>query len=109
VYTIIEASDGVLQIDNVPLEMVIIVARMVEFKDLGGKYTFELDDTTGKITIQTLKKEPTVDVRNNMYVRCMISIKPFKNSKSYHCSRYSEVTDFDEVGYHLMNSILARK
>ena len=38
----------------------------------------------------------------------MISIRPFKGSKNYMCTKIQEVNDYTQVTYHMLNTFLSK-
>jgi len=111
-----ERSDDIIEIDGTPVEHCIIVGRVFEITESPtGKTLFAVDDTTGKITIQLIKKDTgvpkslqNISFQKNIYIRAMVSIRPFKGSKNYMCTKVQEVTDYNQVTYHMLNVFLAR-
>jgi len=81
-------SDDIIEIDGHAVEHCILVGRVYQITESQtGKTLFGVDDTTGKITIQLIKKDSSipkslqnVDVQKNIYIRAMVYIRPFKGS-----------------------------
>mmetsp|Transcript_21329 Transcript_21329/g.18469 ORF Transcript_21329/g.18469 Transcript_21329/m.18469 type:complete len:148 (-) Transcript_21329:1999-2442(-) len=105
-------ADDVCEIDGVPVDQAIVIGRVFKLEEQSTRAVFHIDDTTGSIQIAHYKRQdnPTainIDFKDNMYVKCVVVVRPFKNQKMYVSNVIQPVTDYNQVTYHFLNCFLA--
>jgi len=74
-----------------------------------------MDDSTGRIQVAYYKKgdgsgNGDIDnfyYRENMYVKVVVVVRPFKTQKMFISNLVQPVSDFNQVSYHLLSAFLA--
>jgi len=115
---ILQASSGVddvIKIDGFVAENCLIVGRIynIQPENNAGKTELDIDDTTGKLRVQILKKEAgpklnSLNLKPQMYVRVMVRMNAFKGKQNFMCIKVQPVEDFNQITYHLLQCFVAR-
>jgi len=118
--TILEVTnrpDDVIEVDGIPVDQAVVLGRVYKMEDQSTRTIFHIDDTTGRIQIAYYKKTDAYDRPNggmqdfyyndNMYIKAVVVVKPFKAQKIFVSNMLQTVTDFNQVSYHFLSTFLA--
>ncbi|KRW98310.1 hypothetical protein PPERSA_02087 [Pseudocohnilembus persalinus] len=99
-------QNGILEKFSIIPENIIIIGRLISYRDEFGKIQIEINDDTGIIPISIYKhneEEPSKDV----YVKASIYSQNYQQqSKVYFCDRLENVFDFNTITRHRCEVVL---
>mmetsp|Transcript_17371 Transcript_17371/g.19800 ORF Transcript_17371/g.19800 Transcript_17371/m.19800 type:complete len:286 (+) Transcript_17371:41-898(+) len=114
VLDISNVPDDNIEVDGKPVVQVVILGRVLNTEEHPTRTVFSLDDTTGQLEIIYYKKNDEVpemltklSLRKNMYLKAVVSIRPFKTKKIYVSTSMEEVTDYNQITYFMLNCFVA--
>lgn len=108
-----DKPDDIFEINGVAVDQAIIVGRVYKIDEQSTRTVYNIDDTTGKIQIAYYKRTDGssssnyLDYKDNMYVKAVVVVKPFKGQKMYASSVIQPVTDYNQISYHSLSVMLA--
>jgi len=114
---LIEASDrqdDKVEVDNKPIDHAVIIGRVYKVETQQTRTVFYMDDSTGRIQVAYYMKadshgQPDLDFvhKENMYVKAVVVVRPFRQQKSFIATSLQHVTDYNQISYHLLSIFLA--